>query len=248
MYRVGLDLGTSYTKGVLVNSDNQIADFFAVKTGYDFKSASKKIIDFFSEKQKIEYPVYSCGYGREQITAPFLANSEITALARAVFDKYQQRLEVIDIGGQDTKYVSISETGIVEKFKLNRKCAAGTGAFLEEIAFRLDVAPEEFNELAKQSTEKININSFCTVFAVSEIIGLIKQGLSLPNIVMGVYNSIIKRCEELALLQDTLVFTGGIPDKHPKIVELFKEIWEKTKSPKLSQYLAAYGCVLLHNK
>jgi len=53
VYRVGLDLGTSYTKGVLVNSDNQIADFFAVKTGYDFKSASKKIIDFFSEKQKI---------------------------------------------------------------------------------------------------------------------------------------------------------------------------------------------------
>ena len=231
----------------MVNSNNKIDDNLAVKTGYDFKAASKKIIDFFSQTYEIEYPVYSCGYGREQINAPFLANSEITALARAVFDKYQQRLEVIDIGGQDTKYISISETGIVEKFKLNRKCAAGTGAFLEEIAFRLDVAPEEFNELAKQATQKISINSFCTVFAVSEIIGLIKQGISLPNIVMGVYNSIIKRCEEMAMRQASLALTGGIPDKHPKIVELFKEIWSDTKSPRLSQFLAAYGCVLLHN-
>ncbi|MCK5347399.1 MAG: hypothetical protein KAR20_28510 [Candidatus Heimdallarchaeota archaeon] len=248
MYHIGLDLGTSYTKGVLVNNENQITDYLAVKTGYDFKSASKKIIDHFSQDYEIEFPVYTCGYGREQVIVPFFANSEITALAMAVFNEYQQKIEVIDIGGQDTKYVRISESGSVEKFKLNRKCAAGTGAFLEKIAFRLDVAPEKFDELAKQSTEKIKINSFCTVFAVSEIIGLIKQGISLPNIVMGVYNSIVKRCEEMAPPQNTLVFTGGIPDKHPMIVELFKKIWPDTKSPDFSQFLAAYGCLLLNNE
>ncbi|HDL18067.1 MAG TPA: ATPase [Bacteroidetes bacterium] len=248
MHRIGLDLGTSYSKGVLVTSDNRIAAYLAVKTGYDFKSAAKKIIDFLSEKNEIEYPIYSCGYGREQIDGAYLANSEITALARAVFAKYQQALEVIDIGGQDTKYIRISATGRVEKFKLNRKCAAGTGAFLEEIAFRLDIVPEKFDELAGQATESIKLNSYCTVFAVSEILGLIKQGISLPNIILGIYNSIIKRCEEMAPLQNALVLTGGIPDKHAKIVQLFKEIYPGTTSPDLSQFLAAYGCVLLNKK
>jgi len=243
-----LDLGTSYTKGVLVNSENQMIDYLAVRTGYDFKSASNKIIDFFSQKYEIEFPVYSCGYGREQIDVPYFANSEITALTQAVFDKYKNKIEVIDIGGQDTKYIRISESGRVEKFKLNRKCAAGTGAFLEEIAFRLDIAPEKFDELAMQATENIKLNSYCTVFAVSEILGLIKQGISLPNIILGVYNSIIKRCEEMAPLQNALVLTGGIPDNHPKVVQLFKEIYPGTTSPNLSQFLAAYGCVLLNKK
>jgi len=248
VYRIGLDLGTSYTKGVLVDSERRMVDQLAVKTGYDFKTASNQIIDYFSRQHEIEYPVYSCGYGREQLEVAHIANSEITALARAAFDKYQHALEVIDIGGQDTKYVRISATGQVEKFKLNRKCAAGTGAFIEEIAFRLGIAPEQFDELARQATETIKLNSYCTVFAVSEILGLIKQGTSLPNIVLGIYHSIIRRCEEMAPLQRALVLTGGIPDKHPKIVQLFKELHPGTTSPDRSQFLAAYGCVLLNEK
>jgi len=246
VYYVGLDLGSSYTKGVLVDQDNTVCDRLALKTGYDFKSVSQQIIDHFSRGHAIEYPIYTCGYGREQVDIPFTAMSEIIALARAVYDYYPQKTEVIDIGGQDTKYIRISDTGIVEKFKLNRKCAAGTGAFLEEIAFRLNVPPEKFNEFALQSTQATEINSFCTVFAVSEIIGLIKEGAPLPDIVLGIYRSIIKRCEEMAPLQNTLVVTGGIPEYHPMIVSLFKKLWPATENPAHSQFLAAYGCVLLH--
>lgn len=240
-----MDLGSSYTKGVLVDQDNNICDRLALKTGYDFKSISQQIIDHFAQKHALEYPVYTCGYGREQVEFPFVAASEIIALARAVYDRYPQKTEVIDIGGQDTKYIRISKTGMVEKFKLNRKCAAGTGAFLEEIAFRLNISPEKFNEFARQSTKATEINSFCTVFAVSEIIGLIKEGVPLPDIVLGIYRSIIKRCEEMAPLQTTLVITGGIPEFHPMIVNLFKKLWPDTKNPEYSQFLAAYGCVLL---
>ncbi len=247
MYRVGMDLGSSYTKGVLVDETSQIVDYVALKTGYDFKKASQKIIDRFSLSHTIEYPVYSCGYGREQLDVPYSSKSEITALAEAVSNNYRQSVEVIDIGGQDTKYIKILENGRIDRFKLNRKCAAGTGAFLEEIAFRLSVDPAEFSGLAKQSTEQITLNSYCTVFAVSEIIGLVKHGCSLANIVQGVYQSIIKRCEEMAPLQTTLIITGGIPDKHPMLVELFKELFEDTRSPALSQFMAAYGCVLLSN-
>lgn len=247
MYRLGIDLGSSYTKGVLVDSTNRMTAFHCVKTGYNFHKASEKVVSHFKENYEIEYPVYSCGYGREQISVPFVSNSELIALAKAVYEIYQRSCSIIDIGGQDTKFIQVNALGQVEKFKMNRKCAAGTGSFLEEIAFRLDVTPGEFTEFAKEATKEVKINSYCTVFAISEIIGMIKTGATLPNIIIGIYNSIILRSVEMSLVEDHLVITGGLPDMHPTIVKLFKEKYPDSDSPEHSQYLAAYGCVLLNN-
>jgi predicted CoA-substrate-specific enzyme activase len=248
MYKVGIDLGSSYTKGVLVDAKNQIVDYHLVKTGFDFNRASKKIIDKFSENFEIQYPVYSCGYGREQLDVESVANSEIIALAEAIFYIYKKKCSIIDIGGQDTKYIKINDLGQVDKFKMNRKCAAGTGSFLEEIAFRLDISATEFNDFAEEATEVIKINSFCTVFAVSEIVGMIKNGLTMPNIVLGIYNSIIDRSFELANIEDSLILTGGIPDYHPIILKLIKRKIPGAESPENSQFMAAYGSVLLNTK
>jgi (R)-2-hydroxyacyl-CoA dehydratese activating ATPase len=248
MYKVGIDLGSSYTKGVLLDENYNILEYHFVKTGFDFNKASQKIITKFSEKYEITYPIYTCGYGREQLKVETVANSEITALAKAVYHKYGRACSVIDIGGQDTKYIKVNDAGGVERFKMNRKCAAGTGSFIEEIAFRLDVTATEFNEIAEEASEEIKISSFCTVFAVSEIIGKIKGGTSLPNLVLGIYHSVIDRCFELSLMDDYLIITGGIPDNHPLIVKLFKEKFSNTESPENSQFLAAFGSVLLNKQ
>ena len=247
MYRIGIDLGSSFTKGVLVRNRSEVVDYFVTRTGFDFAKAARKVIDHFSAQQAIEFPVYTCGYGREKLDAEAVSNSEIIALAKAVFELYQKPCTVIDIGGQDTKFIKIDELGQVEKFKMNRKCAAGTGSFLEEIAFRLDISPLEFNEFAQQATEEIRINSFCTVFAVSEIVGKISNGSNMPGIVLGIYNSIIERSFEMAVVEDFLVLTGGIPDNHPMIVSLFQKRNPNCVSPEKSQFLAAIGCVLLQN-
>jgi len=247
MYRLGVDLGSSYTKGVLVDENNRIIALHCVKSGYNFNNASMKIISYFAEKYKIEYPVYTCGYGREQIKTPFISNSELIALSKAVYEIYKCSCSIIDIGGQDTKFISVNSLGQVDKFKMNRKCAAGTGSFLEEIAFRLDVTPAEFTNLAKEATQEVKINSFCTVFAISEIIGMIKNGATLPNIIIGIYNSIILRSIELSLVEDRLVITGGLPAMHPTIVTLFKKRYPYSDSPEYSQFLAAYGCILLNS-
>ena len=246
MYRLGIDLGSSYTKGVLVDENNRITGFHCVKSGYNFTNASSKIISHFAEDHEIEYPVYTCGYGREQVAAAFVSNSELIALSKAVFEIYTRPCSIIDIGGQDTKFISMNAQGQVDKFKMNRKCAAGTGSFLEEIAFRLDVTPEEFTEFARQATEEVKINSFCTVFAISEIIGMIKNGATLPNIIIGIYNSIIQRSVEMSVVEGHLVITGGLPAKHPTIVSLFAKKYPDSSSPEHSQFLAAYGCVLLN--
>ena len=245
MYRLGIDLGSSYTKGVLVDENNQMIAFHCVKTGYDFNNASSKVIAHFTENYEIDYPVFTCGYGREEIDQPFVSNSELSALSRSVFKIYNHACSIIDIGGQDTKFIHVNALGQVEKFKMNRKCAAGTGSFLEEIAFRLDITPVEFTKFANEATEEVKINSFCTVFAVSEIIGLIKNGATLPNIIIGIYNSIVLRSFELSLFEDHLVITGGLPAMHPMIVSLFKNRYPDSDSPEHSQFLAAYGSVLL---
>ncbi|MBC8319567.1 MAG: ATPase [Bacteroidetes bacterium] len=248
MNKLGIDLGSSYTKGVLVDENNKIVDYHVSKTGFDFIKAAQKIIDKFSSNHEIQYPVFTCGYGRDQLLVPYVSNSEIIALSRTVFDSYNRKCSVIDIGGQDTKYIKINDQGQVDKFKMNRKCAAGTGSFIEEIAFRLDVSAVEFNNLVKQATEEVKINSFCTVFAISEIIGMIKNGFALPNIILGIYNSVVERCVEMSPLEDYLIITGGVPDNHPEIIRLFKNRFNNCDSPEKSQFMAAYGCVLLNNE
>lgn len=247
MYRIGIDLGSSYTKGVLVDENNAIVDYHLTRTGFDFSRAAQKIIDKFSEGNEIQYPVYTCGYGRDELKISYVSNSEIIALSKAVFNLYKKKCSIIDIGGQDTKYIAVNEQGQVDKFKMNRKCAAGTGSFIEEIAFRLDISAADFTSFAKQATDETKINSYCTVFAVSEIIGMIKKGFTMPNIILGIYNSVVDRCVELSPLENFLVLTGGIPDNHPYIIEMFRKRFTHCESPDKSQFLAAWGCVLLNN-
>ena len=249
MYKLGVDLGSSYTKGVLVDENDQIVGIHCVKSGYNFTNAFRKIYQHFTDAgYSISEPVYTCGYGREKPDLPFVSNSELIALTRAVYHRYGKSCMIIDIGGQDTKFIQVNSRGQVEKFKMNRKCAAGTGSFIEEIAFRLDVTPEEFTELAGQAQSEVKINSFCTVFAISEIIGMIKNGLALPDIIIGIYNSIIVRSLEMSKVEDFLVITGGVSARHPVIVELFKKAFANSDCPEHSQFLAAYGCVLLNRE
>lgn len=247
IYKTGIDLGSSFTKGVIVDENNKIVDYYLTRTGFDFNKAAQKIIDKFSSDHEIQYPVFTCGYGRDELKIPFVSNSEIIALSKAVFRHYNKKCSIIDIGGQDTKFIAVNDLGQVDRFKMNRKCAAGTGSFIEEIAFRLDISTEEFTSYAKKATEETKINSYCTVFAVSEIIGMIKKGSTMPNIILGIYNSVIDRCIELSPVENFIVLTGGIPDNHPIMIKLFKKKFVNCESPEKSQFLAAWGCVLLNN-
>ena len=85
-------------------------------------------------------------------------------------------MTVIDIGAQDCKVIHLDAAGARTGFKMNRKCAAGTGAFLEEIAYRLDLSPADLNGLAERSTQEVALGSFCTVFAATEILEKIRAG------------------------------------------------------------------------
>ena len=119
-------------------------------------------------------------------------------------------MTVIDVGAQDSKVIHLAQDGRRTNFKMNRKCAAGTGAFLEEIALRLDLPVGELNGLAEQSTKDVSLGSFCTVFAATEILAKIRAGERVEDIVKGAFRSVVKRLLEMDTVQGQLVMTGGV--------------------------------------
>lgn len=242
--KLGLDMGSSYTKGVLVDDDNSIANRFSTKTAHSFEKAARKVMDHLSAKSNIDSPIYTCGYGREQLDEKSEPCSEISALATGIFETIGRECSVVDIGGQDTKFIQLGSGGKIENFTINRKCAAGTGSFLEEIARKLDIPPAEFNDHAKKAENNIRLNSYCSVFAATEITGMIKEGIKLPDIAKSVYLSIIERVMELGELKDLTVLTGGIPAFHPVLIDLLEEQTPSVTSPEYPQHTAAFGAVL----
>ncbi len=128
---------------------------------------------------------------------------------------------------------------------MNRKCAAGTGAFLEEMSARLDIPIEDMDDLARQSTEMVELGSFCTVFSATEVLEKIRQGKKVPDIIKGLFFSVIKRVFEMDLITDRVAMTGGVVEHNPYLVEMVKE---KTDAeillPEHPQLAGAVGAAL----
>jgi predicted CoA-substrate-specific enzyme activase len=128
---------------------------------------------------------------------------------------------------------------------MNRKCAAGTGAFLEEMAMRLDVSLGEMDRLASRSENMVKLGSFCTVFSATEVLEKIRRGKKLPDIVKGVFYSMIKRVLEMDTLTPKVVMTGGVVAHNPFMVKMTEKIIErKILVPDYPQLTGAIGAAL----
>jgi predicted CoA-substrate-specific enzyme activase len=154
-------------------------------------------------------------------------------------------MTIVDIGGQDNKVIKLDERGRRVSFKMNRKCAAGTGAFLEEMAMRLDIPLEDMDSLAREAETAVELGSYCTVFSGTEVLEKIRQGVRLPDLVKGIFLSVIKRVMEMDPLTDTLVMTGGVVAHNPLLVEMVREITgQEVLVPEYPQLTGAVGAAL----
>jgi predicted CoA-substrate-specific enzyme activase len=156
--------------------------------------------------------VVATGYGRNAIRFADTTITEITCHARGVRRLAPDARTIVEIGGQDSKVISLEEGGRVRDFAMNDRCAAGTGRFLEMVAERLDMDWVKLAELARQSKNPSLVSSTCVVFAETEIIGLLAQGQPLPDVVAGVQNAIASRVAALAgrFIAPPVYFTGGV--------------------------------------
>jgi predicted CoA-substrate-specific enzyme activase len=125
---------------------------------------------------------------------------------------------------------------------MNRKCAAGTGSFLEEMALRLDISLNQMNELAKHSNEMVELGSFCTVFTATEILRHISNGKKVEDIVKGLFLSVIKRVLEMDSISEHVVMTGGVAAHNPYIVKMMgKHLGKTILVPEFPQFTGAMG-------
>jgi predicted CoA-substrate-specific enzyme activase len=171
--------------------------------------------------------------------------TEIACHGKGAYFHFPQAITVIDIGAQDSKVIHLDQQGRRTGFKMNRKCAAGTGAFLEEIAHRLDLPLVELNALAERSTKEVALGSFCTVFAATEILEKIRAGERVEDIVKGAFRSVVKRILEMDLVCGALVITGGVVAHNPYFQELVGEAFGRPALvPPDPQHVGAFGAAL----
>jgi predicted CoA-substrate-specific enzyme activase len=245
----GVDVGASRTKLVILDADKNIIGHAVKKSGTDFAATADACLASALKMADIQKSrILKCiatGYGRKNVSFAQDAKTEIGCHAKGCFYYFPFATTIIDIGGQDNKIIKVDQSGRRLSFKMNRKCAAGTGAFLEEMAMRLDVPLEEMNQLASQSQNMVKLGSFCTVFSATEVLENIRQGKKLPDIVKGVFFSMIKRVLEMDALTQKVVMTGGVVAHNPFMVKMTEKIIEREiLVPQHPQLTGAIGAAL----
>lgn len=229
---LGLDLGSSRTKVVLIDAAGGLRGQAVRKSGIDFAVTARACLAQALEMAQAGSgdiaAAVATGYGRSNVAfVTEETKTEIGCLARGGYHLFPQAISIIDIGGQDNKVIKVGADGRRQSFKMNRKCAAGTGAFLEEMANRLDVSLEQMNTLAGQATQMIKLGSFCTVFSATEVLENIRGGRPVADIVKGIFYSMIKRVLEMDSLGERVVMTGGVVAHNPYLVAMTAELIER---------------------
>ena len=245
----GVDIGASRTKVVLLDRDRQLIGYSVMKSGTEFrKTANMGLEDALMMAGANRKDIANCvstGYGRRNVSFSSETKTEIGCHAKGCYHYFPVAMTIIDIGGQDNKIIKIDEKGRRLNFKMNRKCAAGTGAFLEEMAMRLDIPLEKMDALARQSTDMVELGSYCTVFSGTEVLEKIRQGKKVPDIVKGLFYSVLKRILEMDSLTDQVAMTGGVVAHNPYLVQMVEEATEKQiLVPEYPQLAGAVGAAL----
>jgi predicted CoA-substrate-specific enzyme activase len=245
----GVDIGASRTKVAILDPQKNLIGRSEKKSGTDFSdtavSCLESALQMANRSRTDIVKTVSTGYGRNNVTFADQTKTEIGCHAKGCYFHFPKAITVIDIGGQDNKVIKLDEKGNRISFKMNRKCAAGTGAFLEEMSMRLDIPLEDMDGLAWQATEQVELGSYCTVFSATEVLEKIRQGKKVPDIVKGLYLSVIKRLLEMDALGDTVVMSGGVVAYNPYLVKMVEErIGREVLVPDYPQYSGAFGAGL----
>ena len=239
----GLDIGSRTIK--LVMFDTDITESVMTDTGVNPLQRARQLI----AGKKYERLVVT-GYGRHLI-APVLKGEKITeikAFAVGARHLFPDCHTIIDVGGQDSKVIQLSESGEVFKFEMNDRCAAGTGKFLEIMANTLEVDIEKIGELALSAKKELQINSLCTVFAESEVVSLIAKGEDASAIALALHEAIATRIVSMVNkigIKARVIFAGGASLNKCLVKLLTEKLNIKLVIPDSPQIVGALGAAII---
>ena len=248
-YFCGIDIGASTAKLAIVDETGGVAARAIRRSGVDYARVADELLAEALAAGPLDRSQIvrslSTGYGRDNVPWADGKMTEIACHGKGAHFHFPQRITVIDIGAQDSKVIHLDENGKRLGFRMNRKCAAGTGAFIEEIALRLALDVSELNALAEKSTHDVPLSSFCTVFAATEVLAKIRAGMDVADIVRAAFCSVVKRVVEMDRVDGRLVATGGVVAHNPYIAKLLGEAFgAEALVPPDPQYTGAFGAAL----
>lgn len=245
---LGIDLGSSYTKFVVIENDGTVVFKEVIATLSRNRDLFNENMEEINRRFDIQ-KTCSTGYGRDSYSGD-MKKTELICASAGVSALIDSDKSVIDIGGEDIKIIESGPDGAVIQFFMNDKCSAGTGAFITEIAEKAELEIAEMDGFARQSTSDRTINSFCTVFAKTEILGWKFKGVPIEDIARGIYLSIVDRIAKMPIPGGKDIYLcGGVIAFHPYLRDLLAEkLTEKITIISDPQYMVALGAAELSRK
>ncbi len=246
MIYAGIDVGSCTTKAVIIDREGRIIGSHVCRSGIDYRSAAEEALrKALGNTEPDGIKIVATGYGRHNVDFAEEKKTEIACHAKGGYYYLSERFTLIDIGGQDNKVIKIDERGRRIDFKMNRKCAAGTGAFIEEIAYKMNIPLERLDSLARKAKRRFKIGSYCTVFASTEILSHIRRGVALEELVRGIFESVVDRIMEMDQIEGKVLMSGGVVQYFPIVAEILeKRINGKVIVPPRPQLTGAFGAAL----
>ena len=250
IYTLGIDLGSSTSKGVVLRNGREIAGSAVIGAGTGTTGPQRAFEACLSDAgidiSRIAN-ITSTGYGRNRFDKADLVISELSAHVLGVHTMYPEARTLLDIGGQDAKAMTISSSGKLENFIMNDKCAAGTGRFLEVMARVLEVSVDDLEDLDAQAEETVSISSTCTVFAESEVISQLARGADIPGLVRGINTSVAAKAASLLKrlgVTEPVYMTGGVARNAGVVRALEKELETVITVSEIQQLNGAFGAAV----
>ena len=247
----GIDIG-SLSTDVVILSDTSILAYSIIPTLSSGEKAAiaayNQALDIAGIKRDDVSTIVSTGYGRTGIDFANRVVTEITCHALGAKWLFPQANTVIDIGGQDSKVIRLSEDGRVDDFSMNDKCAAGTGRFLEVMARSLDTDLDSLGRLSNESNSEVRISSTCTVFAESEVVALVASGTKKQDIIKGLHNSVAERIFGMVArlrAKEPFVMTGGVAKNSGVVSAVEERLNVKLLLPDEPQIVGALGAAII---
>ncbi len=251
MYFAGVDVGSTTTKAAVLDENRKLVGKSLLPTGANVvRAAERSFQEALAEGGLEEHDigfVVGTGYGRYKVPFGNAQVTEISCHARGAIHIFPGTRTILDIGGQDTKAIRVSENGDIIDFSMNDKCAAGTGRFLDACAGVVGLDLDEIGPVSLTSEHPLRITNVCTVFVEQEIMSHLSRGKQSPDILRGVHSAIAARSVALLRrvgIEEQITFTGGVSRNSGMVVALQERLGKEVNVSPLSQHLGCIGAAL----
>ncbi len=251
VYFAGIDIGSVTTKAVILSEKNEIISFRVMASGGNYKETGNKILERVLSENRLTKQdlkaVFTSGQGAASIISDRQVN-EITAQGRALHFLFPDVRTVIDVGGQATRVARVDHQGRVTDFAISEKCASGSGRFLQVMSRVLQVELPEMGPLSLNSKNPVKFSTSCAVFAESEAISRITEGMTKEDIIAGMHISMARKINNLIQrirLEQKCGLTGGGAMDIGLVKSLEDIIGSRLLLPPEPQTTAALGAALM---